>query len=268
MKINSIIFMLILSLLVISYLPVFAQSPSSTSVPSIPITVMTDKSSYSDGDTMIISGLVKDQLNVPISIVIKDTNQNIVLIGQVSANSDNTYLTQVTTGGILWSAVGTYEIDVTYGSKDRTAKATFVFTGYHFYPIIIQGVSYNVTYTITNGTINSITPKTDAKLLQISIDPAGDGTLVITLPRSLIDSKTGNQDDPFSLQEDGVVVKFEESKSDISRTLTLPFSSDTRQIEIIGTQIVPEFGPLVFVSLTISMMLILLYAKRQLSLYN
>lgn len=263
MKIKSIIFMLILSLLAISYLPVFAQSPSSVS--SIPITIMTDKSSYSDGDKMIISGAVKDQLNVPISIVIKDSSQNIVLIGQVSANSDNTYLTQVTTGGSLWSAVGTYEIDVTYGSKDRTAKTTFVFTGSHFYPIAIQGVSYNATYTITNGTIISITPKTDAKSLQISIDATSDGTLVITLPRDLIDSKTGNQDSLFAVQEDGVVVKFEESKSDISRTLTLPFSSNTRQIEIVGTQIVPEFGPLVFVSLTVSM-LFLLYAKRQLSL--
>ena len=265
MKINSIIFMLILSLLAISYLPVFAQSPSSTSMPSIPITIMTDKSSYSDGDKMIISGSVKDQLNVPISFVIKDTNQNVVLIGQVSANSDNTYLTQVTTGGSLWSAVGTYEIDVTYGSKDRTAKTTFAFAGYHFYPIVIQGVSYNATYTITNGTINSITPKTDAKSLQISIDATGDGTLAITLPRSLIDSKTGNQDSPFAVQEDGVIIKFEESKLDISRTLTLPFSSNTKQIEIVGTQIVPEFGPLVFVSLTVSM-LFLLYAKRQLSL--
>ena len=264
MKINSIIFILILSLPIISYLPVFAQSSSNTSMSSIPITVIADKLSYSDGDKMIISGSVKDQLNVPISIVIKDINQNVVLIGQVSTNSDNTYSTQVTVGGSLWSTVGTYEIDVAYGSKDRTAKTTFMFTGYHFYPIVIQGVSYNATYMITNGTINSIIPKTDTKSLQILVDPVGDGTFTITLPRSLIDAKTDSADSTFAVQENGVVTKFEESKSDISRTLTFPFSSDTKQIEIIGTQIVPEFGSLVFVSLTVSMTLILLYAKRQL----
>jgi hypothetical protein len=258
--------MLIVLFLVISYTSAFGQFPSNTGMSSMPITVTTDRPSYSDGANMIISGLVKDQLNVQISIVIKDPNQNVVWIGQVSPNSNNTYLTQVTAGGRLWSAAGIYEIDVTYGSKDRTAKTTFEFTGYHSYSVVIQGVSYNITYTITNGTIISIAPKIDAKSLEISISPANNGTLAITLPRSLIDSKMNSQDIPFTIQENGTIIKFEESKSEMSRTLTFSFSSNTKQIEIIGTQIVPEFGPLVFVSLTASMMLILLYAKRQLSL--
>ncbi len=264
MKVNSIIFIAIFSVVITSHLPAFAQSSSNVGDADIPITVVTDKLSYSDGDTMIISGAVTDQLNVPISIVIKDPRGNVVLIGQVSVNSGNTYSTQVTAGGSLWSAVGTYEIDVVYESKDRSAKTTFEFTGYHFYPIVIQGVSYNATYTITNGTINSIVPKTENKSLQILVDPIGDGTLIITLPRSLIDAKTNSTDSPFVVQENGDMIKFEESKSDTARTLTLPFSSDTKQIDIIGTQIVPEFGPLVFSSLTVSMILILFYTKRQL----
>lgn len=263
LKITPVHFILILSFIVISCFPAFAQSSSHPSSSSLSITVMTDKSSYSDGDKIIISGIIKDQLNVPISLAIKDPSENVVLIGQITPDSDNTYSAQVTAGGRLWTAAGTYEIDVTYGSKDVTAKTTFEFTGYHAYPIEIQGIDYDATYVITNGNIVSIKPNTDSKSLAVTIDSKGNGTIAITFPRALIDAKTNNQDSQFVVQEDGIVITPEESKSDTSRTLTISFSSNTKQIEIIGTQIVPEFGPLALVILTVSVILLLFYTKRQ-----
>lgn len=103
--------------------PAFGQTNSGS------ITVTTDKTSYADGDTMTISGTVADQLDVPISIVIRDSSQNPVYIAQTNPNSDNTYSAQAVAGGSLWKNAGQYEIDVTYGGQDRTAKATFEFTG-------------------------------------------------------------------------------------------------------------------------------------------
>jgi len=262
LKVSSINAGFILTLATMSCLPVFGQSSDSNVTSSLmPITVMTDKSSYSDGDKIIISGMVKDQLNVPISIVIRDSNQNIVWLGQATVDSDNKYSTEATAGGSLWTAAGTYEIDTTYGSKDRTAKTLFEFTGYHLYPVQIQGSSYNATYTITNGTIISITPNIDAKLLVISIDASGNGSLTISFPRTLIDARTDANDSQFVVQEDGMAITFLESKSDTARTLTMSFSSHTKQIEVIGTQIVPEFGPLTFTVLTASLG-IFLYVKR------
>lgn len=76
----------------------------------------------------MISGTVTEQLNIPISIVIKDSSQHIVYIAQTNPNSDNTYSTQAVAGGELWKTPGTYEIDVTYGGADRTSKTTFEFT--------------------------------------------------------------------------------------------------------------------------------------------
>ncbi|MGI0069857.1 MAG: hypothetical protein ACREAN_06340, partial [Nitrosopumilaceae archaeon] len=108
MRIDSILFVLTVSL-VIGSAPVFGQTPNPSSL----ITVMTDKSSYSDGDQMTISGTVSSQLSVPISIIIKDPTQNrVVEIAQVSVNLDNnTYSTQVVAGGGLWTTTGTYEVD-------------------------------------------------------------------------------------------------------------------------------------------------------------
>ena len=254
--------MLLISVAPLSATPALAQVNSI----STPITVATDKSTYSNGDQMIISGTVTAQLNVPISIVIRDPSQNIVLIGQVSPGSNNTYSTTVTAGGSLWATPGTYEVSVIYGSKVNTAKTTFLFTGFtSIMPITIQGQIYNATYQITNGKVLDIIPNTDTKSLTIRIQPSGNGTIEITLPRSLIDSKNNGQDSQFVVQNDGVSTTFNETRTDpYSRTLTIPFGSNNTQITIIGTQIVPEFGTIAMLVLTIAMMSTILYFRTRL----
>ena len=254
---------MILMILTVSLgtIPVLAQTSNSS------ITVSTDKSVYSDGDQMTVSGTVSAQLNVPISIVVKDPLGNIVLIGQVSPNQ-GTYSTLVTVGGSLWTAVGTYEIDVTYGSKDNTAKTTFQFTGsLSSTSIVIEGQSYNATYKITNGKVLGIIPDTSAKSITIRVEPTGNGTLLITLPRSLIDAKNNDQDSQFIVQNDGISTSFNETRTDTtSRTIVIPFGLDVKQITIIGTQIVPEFGPVALSILTIAMLSIIFYFRTNIQI--
>lgn len=107
-----------------------------------PITVTTDKTTYQDGSTIMISGKVSEQLNVPISIVIKDSTKHIVFIDQVNpnvdANGNISYSTQAIAGGDLWTSTGTYEIDVTYSDKTRTAQTMFEFTGPQMLQVINQ----------------------------------------------------------------------------------------------------------------------------------
>ena len=242
-------------------IPVLAQTSNSS------ITVSTDKSVYSDGDQMTISGTVSTQLNVPISIVVRDPSSNIVLIGQVSPNQ-GTYSTLVTAGGSLWTATGTYEIDVTYGSKDNTARTTFQFTGsISSTPIVIEGQSYNATYKITNGKVLGIIPDTSSKSITIRVEPTGNGTILITLPRSLMDAKNNAQDSQFIVQNNGVPTSFNETRADTtSRTLAIPFGLDVKQITIIGTQIVPEFGPVALLILTIAMLSIIFYFRTNIQI--
>lgn len=237
---------------------VFAQT--------MPITVAVNQPTYSDGDQMIISGTVNAQLNVPISIVVRDPSNNIVLLGQVSPSNDNTYSTTITAGGNLWTAVGTYEVYVTYGSKDNTAKTTFQFIGSALTtPITIQGQVYNATYKIVNGKVLGIVPTASTKSLTIRIQPSGNGTISITLPRSLIDAKdNGGQDSHYVVENDGVLTTFNETRTDtISRTLTIPFGSENTQITIIGTQIVPEFNAISILIFAIAMMVVLFHFRSR-----
>jgi len=118
---SSRFYLFAITLLTVSFLSAVAQT-------SAPITVTTDKPTYSDGDTITVSGTVAEQLNIPISVIIKDSSNNIVYVAQTSPTSGNTYSTQVVAGGDLWKITGTYEIDVTYGGQDKTSKTTFQFT--------------------------------------------------------------------------------------------------------------------------------------------
>ena len=214
---------------------------------------------------MIISGTVSTQLNVPISLVIRDPSNNIVLIGQVTPNQDNTYSTTVTAGGNLWTATGTYEVDATYGSKGNTAKTTFQFVGSILTaPITIQGQVYNATYKITNGKVLGIIPTTSANSITVRIQPSGTGVLSITLPRSLIDAKQNGQDSHYLVQDDGMSTTFNETRTDtLSRTLDIQFGSTNTGITIIGTQIVPEFNAVPIMILTLAMVAMIFYLKSQ-----
>ncbi|MDE1765439.1 MAG: copper-binding protein [Thaumarchaeota archaeon] len=249
---------LLVSIMLLGTIPVFAQTSTS-------VTVTTDKPVYSDGDQMTISGTVNAQLNVPISIVVRDPSNNIVLIGQVSPDANNDYSTLVTAGGNLWTATGKYEIDVTYGSKDNTAKTTFLFTGsLSTMPVVVNGQSYNATYKITNGKLLGILPDISTKSISIRIQPSGNGTLSIILPRSLMDAKNNGQDGQFVIQNNGVSTSFNETRTDAtSRTLSIPFGSDTTQITIIGTQIVPEFGTISIMILVIGMAYAILHFRTK-----
>jgi hypothetical protein len=136
LAISSKIYLVAITFLTVSFLTAVAQTP---------ITVTTDKPAYSDGNTIIISGTVTDQLNMPISIVIKDSSQHLAYIAQTNPNSDNTYSTKAVAGGNLWKTTGTYEIDVTYGGTDRTSKVTFEF-------VPTSGQPASSTRTQTNAT--------------------------------------------------------------------------------------------------------------------
>lgn len=124
------------------------------------------------------------------------------------------------------------------------------------------GQPYNVNYDISGGTITDISVDTKTASLVISLQTTGDGNMTVTLPRALIDAKAGSSDDQFFVLEDGAQIDFKESKTDTDRTLTMQFPDGTEKVEIIGTQVVPEFGPVSFLVLAVAALLIVTFSAR------
>jgi hypothetical protein len=97
-----------------------------------------------------------------------------------------------------------------------------------------------IDYDITSGSVNSFTSDINTTSLIIDITVSEDGSLNVTLPRKIIDSIHEEQDDIFYILIDGEEVKHTEVTGLTHRTLTIPITKGSRQIEIIGTETINE----------------------------
>ena len=99
-------------------------------------------------------------------------------------------------------------------------------------------------YFSESTSINSLTSDVSTKSLIINMTASESGTLSITIPRSIIDSKDADMDDIFLISLDGEEIEHvEESyQTDISdsRMITIPFMESSEVIEIIGTSVIED----------------------------
>ncbi len=248
--------------------PAFGQIQSS-------IVVTTDKSSYSEGETILVTGEVRDLYSgTPVSLIVKNDNA-IVALAQLTIGADKKFSTEFIAGGTMRTS-GTYVVEATYGN--RVATTSFEFGGSIIAPtdkpsrvtdttVSIEGSSDLIGYKITGGKLLNIMPDVDAKSLIISIDATSDGSLTLTIPRSILDATMNGVDDDFFILIDGEEVDFEETTSSTDRILTIAFPAGAEEIEIIGTFVVPEFGTIAAMILAVAIIsIIAVSAKSKLSI--
>ena len=107
---------------------------------------------------------------------------------------------------------------------------------------VVSMDSHDINYDISNANIESIFLDPDFFELIITMTTQDDGTVEITIPRSLLDAKFELSDDMFYVLVDGFETDYVESESDSnSRTLIIPFFSGDSIIEIIGTNALNPF---------------------------
>jgi len=92
------------------------------------IAINTDKTNYSEGDTIFVSGEVNEILfGHEVSLMVLAPNGNIVSIDKLTADSNKKFQTEINTDGTLMKSSGIYTILAMYGEKNGTAKTTFTF---------------------------------------------------------------------------------------------------------------------------------------------
>jgi predicted secreted protein with PEFG-CTERM motif len=140
--------------------------------------------------------------------------------------------------------------------------------------IQVNGTSFTIPYTITGGTITLIQADTDAKTIDVSIQSSNGGNLTITLPTRLIDAYQGSSLEPeylqgrddtahFVIMNNNHGIRHSEVDTSENRTLTIPFSLGNSTIEIKGTYMIPEFGPLTSVILVIAIVSAIAVSKNR-----
>jgi hypothetical protein len=103
--------------------------------------------------------------------------------------------------------------------------------------------SFNVSYDIENGNIETIYLDPDFVELIIMMNTTSDGTIELTIPRSLLDAKFDTSDDVFFILVDGFETDYVEINSTFdSRTIIIPFFGGDSIMDIIGTDALNLFS--------------------------
>ena len=204
-----------------------------------------DKTSYLDGETISISGEIKNMIATDqISLIIQSPIGNLVALDQMTVGSDKQFSTEIKLGGKLMKQEGTYIIKVQYGEESITTSFEFggvsssneleiiidssiTATTVTATTVTVQDSTDLISYEITNGKIINIMTRYGCKVsLLIDIEAWDDGSITLTIPRSVLDAKINDgDDDEFFVLVDGEEVDFEEITTSTDRTLTIEFSA-------------------------------------------
>ena len=99
-------------------------------------------------------------------------------------------------------------------------------------------------YDIRGGKVLGFEIDSKTTSLVISLDARTRGELTITLPRYLIDAKTGSEDIDFSILVSGIKLNFfDETATPADRTITIPFGRSDFEIIITGTHVLAQTPP-------------------------
>jgi hypothetical protein len=128
----------------------------------------------------------------------------------------------------------------------------------------IGNASYQMRYQISGeNQLEAMRVQRDNITLAAEISAVSDGVLAIELPRGIIDSKKqSNADDAYAVFVDGQFVPYVEIMNNTEvRILRIEFNNGSEQIEITGTHIVAEFGPLAAFVLAVSIGSLIIVTK-------
>ena len=101
----------------------------------------------------------------------------------------------------------------------------------------VSGTDFSFNYTILGGQLENATADIQNKSLDLSLKTTKNGTLIVILPRGLIDPKVHGQDSPFIIVEDGREVKYKQTDStNTDRMLIIPFQYGVSKLEIIAPE--------------------------------
>ena len=210
------------------------------------ISVLTNDSTYLEGDTIIISGQVSEIIGEAPVIIHIFHESTYIHVSQITVAHDGAFSETIIAEGSLWENPGEYIVRASY--KDQitetgfsyTPKSELIETATNFEVNVGSYGTFDVEYGIIGGTVENMTIDADSFSLIVKIDSHIDGSITLQLPRAFFDSKKFNgSDDIFLLLIDGIEHSYEQLSVDSkTRTIKIAFDKSNSDIEIIGTDVI------------------------------
>ena len=249
------------------------------------ISLSTTNDIYYNGDYIVVFGNVGTIFeNMPITIQIY-YETSLVEIAQVPVAKDGTFVKSFSATGKQWKDEGVYTVRAFY-TPTQIAEITFEFFSQvidkssKVFPVNIPNSgTFDVGYTVRGGEVNSISMNQERYSLLVETTMNSNGNIILKLPRESFDAQKSNgAAETFIVliskgsnePENFVQIEYEEiAISSDYRTIRIPLEDGDKQIEVIGTYIIPEFGSIVFIILIVAISSAIIISKSKLSVrYN
>ena len=261
---KMMIFYTLMILVVISMGTAFAEESL--------ISIQTNHNNYSEGDTILISGNILTIIGDTQVTMQLFQGGNLVEIAQIKVSQDGNYSHTIIAQGPLWKNQGSYMVKGTYGEGniaetlfEYTPESNLIKTTKEFPVDAGDSGTFDVKYTISGGTVESIQIEPENLGLIVKINSSDNGRIILELPRESIDAEKQNgKDEEFIILINNAQTPYEEIQSDSTvRTIGINFEKGDSEIQIIGTYVIPEFGTIVMIILTIGILTSILLTKNK-----
>jgi predicted secreted protein with PEFG-CTERM motif len=236
------------------------------------IIVQTNDDTYTEGDTILISGKIITMIGDTQVTMQLFQGGNLIEIAQIKVSQDGNYSHTVIAQGPLWKNQGSYMVRTTYGESnvaetifEYTPKSDIIEISKDFSVDAGDSGTFDIKYTITGGTVEEIEIEPKNLGLLIKINSLDDGKIILELPRNSIDAEKQNgKDEKFIILINEAQIIYEEIQSDSTiRTIGVNFEKGDSEIQIIGTYVIPEFGTIVMIILTIGVLASIVLTKNK-----
>ena len=209
-------------------------------------------------EKFILRGVIENPGDIKsIQILIYDPDGNVVYSPMIPVNSDGSFM-NIAKVESSWTKDGVYTIEATSEKLSEVASTEIELrVGANLMPsspmISIEG--FDVGHGGDVG-IQSASANPTQNTLTFNLEEINDSEITLSLPFSLIENPNAVWVDGVQISEFGVTQKGQFSG------LVIPIQSDSQEIVVMGTSVVPEFGTIAALILAISLISIILISKN------
>jgi len=234
--------------LILSIIIIFVLNNAYAETGSGGIIATTNKVTFQPGDKVIITGSVaKIITNNPVTIIVVNPIGNVYEVGQVSLSNNQFTHDFVLSDGVT---AGIYNVEIKHG----TQIGRIAFVVYESQMKLIKVGDYNIKVRGNDTNLinyDDVSISTIDNSLTMSVNASAISSDSITqefqIPKAIIDSPGGS----LVVKIDGTILQCGQTETIVDRMLDCVIPSNAKELTIIGTTVIPEFGPIAFLILTV-----------------
>jgi len=132
------------------------------------------------------------------------------------------------------------------------------------YQLTVDENSFEIDYSTTGRVIAMEIDKELSSLLVGLENVEMDSILEIEFTHELISAENNE----FAVLVNGYEVDYELSTTDLGSKLTIPIFADTEEIEIIGTNVIPEFPLGILMVLVFTIMFVVFFSRTKIIVFK